>query len=334
MAAAPATGTMLAPGRGLIGHEAMSEGSFHNLLVAIRDPAKTHRALLAKAVSFAREGPCRIELFQALGPAPAGNGAAGAPRAIAIESAERRLARLAAASAVPLARITSHADIGASAPGAILARAAEQHADLIVVEYRRHGAAERLLRTSTARALLRRSVAPVLLARPRGGGYRDPVILAAVDPFHASEPEDLPQRVIEHAKGLASRLGGTVHLFHAFQPLEAVMPVASVPGEPLWVPEAGERAHESEVRAVFVRLAAAAGIPEARAHLHLGGVGEGLTQLTRRLRASILVAGSVARAGVARVLIGNTAERLIDRLDCDALIVKPRDFKPRDFKPR
>jgi universal stress protein E len=37
--------------------------------------------------------------------------------------------------------------------------------------------------------------------------------------------------------------------------------------------------------------------------------------------------GAVSRSGLQRLFIGHTAERLIDQLNCDVLIVKPRGFK-------
>ena len=36
--------------------------------------------------------------------------------------------------------------------------------------------------------------------------------------------------------------------------------------------------------------------------------------------------GSISCGGVAGVLVGNTAERIFDRLDCSLLVVKPEDF--------
>jgi hypothetical protein len=36
--------------------------------------------------------------------------------------------------------------------------------------------------------------------------------------------------------------------------------------------------------------------------------------------------GAVSRAGLKRVFIGNTAERMLDMLDCDVLVVKPPGF--------
>ena len=36
--------------------------------------------------------------------------------------------------------------------------------------------------------------------------------------------------------------------------------------------------------------------------------------------------GAISRTGIKRLLIGNTAERVIDDLNCDVLVVKPQDF--------
>jgi universal stress protein E len=39
--------------------------------------------------------------------------------------------------------------------------------------------------------------------------------------------------------------------------------------------------------------------------------------------------GAVSRSGLKRLFIGNTAERTLDRLDCDVLVVKPQEFVSR-----
>ena len=40
----------------------------------------------------------------------------------------------------------------------------------------------------------------------------------------------------------------------------------------------------------------------------------------------LLVMGSLSRGGRAGVLVGETAERLVARLDCSMLVLKPDDF--------
>jgi hypothetical protein len=39
--------------------------------------------------------------------------------------------------------------------------------------------------------------------------------------------------------------------------------------------------------------------------------------------------GAISRRGLQRLFIGNTAERMLDHLDCDVLVVKPAGFHTR-----
>lgn len=41
----------------------------------------------------------------------------------------------------------------------------------------------------------------------------------------------------------------------------------------------------------------------------------------------LIVMGAVARSGLSGLLIGSTAEKVIDRVDCSVLTVKPASFK-------
>jgi nucleotide-binding universal stress UspA family protein len=45
--------------------------------------------------------------------------------------------------------------------------------------------------------------------------------------------------------------------------------------------------------------------------------------------ASIVVMGAISRSGLKGFFIGNTAERVLDSLNCDVLVVKPTNFKQR-----
>ncbi len=42
--------------------------------------------------------------------------------------------------------------------------------------------------------------------------------------------------------------------------------------------------------------------------------------------ADIVVMGAIARSALKRVFIGSTAERVLETLPCDVLVVKPPDF--------
>jgi universal stress protein E len=55
----------------------------------------------------------------------------------------------------------------------------------------------------------------------------------------------------------------------------------------------------------------------------------GIARVARRIGADLVVMGAVSRSGLKRVFIGNTAERVLNDLPCDVLVVKPAHFEKR-----
>ena len=97
--------------------------------------------------------------------------------------------------------------------------------------------------------------------------------------------------------------------------------------EPLPLPAAIAEQHGRDVRAVFETLVAEHGLSGRRCHLRAGVPIDELPELARELGAGIVVMGAVSRSGLRRLFIGSTAERVLDRLKCDVLIVKPEGFR-------
>ena len=58
-----------------------------------------------------------------------------------------------------------------------------------------------------------------------------------------------------------------------------------------------------------------------------GLAGDVIPDLVSRERAGILVMGSLARTGIAGLLIGNTAERVLSTVEASVLAVKPPGFE-------
>jgi universal stress protein E len=90
----------------------------------------------------------------------------------------------------------------------------------------------------------------------------------------------------------------------------------------------------AQASAAFGRLLASGGIPARRRHLVAQPAIEAIPQMARRLRCDIVVMGAVSRSGLGRVFIGNTAERVLDELQCDVLVVKPARFVNRVGRAR
>jgi universal stress protein E len=69
-------------------------------------------------------------------------------------------------------------------------------------------------------------------------------------------------------------------------------------------------------------------IPTANVHLLEGAPHECLQQVALDRAADFLVMGAVSRRGLKKLFIGSTAERTLDRLPCDLVIIKPEGFEP------
>jgi len=64
-----------------------------------------------------------------------------------------------------------------------------------------------------------------------------------------------------------------------------------------------------------------------KAHLIAGLTHEELPAIAEKVGADVVVMGAVARNRWKRLFIGATAERTLEHLPCDLLIVKPDWFK-------
>jgi nucleotide-binding universal stress UspA family protein len=62
-------------------------------------------------------------------------------------------------------------------------------------------------------------------------------------------------------------------------------------------------------------------------HLIKGWPRKEIPALAERLDVDLVVMGTVARTGVPGLLMGNTAETILNQIDCSVLAIKPPGFK-------
>lgn len=208
---------------------------------------------------------------------------------------------------------------------AVIRAARRFAADLIVAE--RHSVSHHLpwLLRFTDFELLRLSTTPVLLVKS-GRSYLRPRILAAVDPGHSfAKPRELDREILGYASILAQALRGSLHAVYAFDPL----PIEALPTDVSLGEVAAEieRTAEQDARKAFDRALSHAGIPQSRRHMTALHPSDAIESVARQIDSSIVAMGSVSRSGLKRAVIGNTAERVLDHLACDILVVKPGSFR-------
>ncbi|PSJ15709.1 universal stress protein, partial [Nitrosomonas supralitoralis] len=62
-------------------------------------------------------------------------------------------------------------------------------------------------------------------------------------------------------------------------------------------------------------------------HLLKGSPREVIPALSKEIKTDLVVMGTVARTGISGFFMGNTAETILNQLDCLVLAVKPIGFK-------
>ena len=84
-----------------------------------------------------------------------------------------------------------------------------------------------------------------------------------------------------------------------------------------------EGAHKSELEALLEDF------PYERRDVHLikGSAAEIIPAFVEEQKVDLVVIGTVGRSGIPGLLIGNTAERVLNAVDCSVLTVKPEGFE-------
>lgn len=191
---------------------------------------------------------------------------------------------------------------------AAVSRAAlRAEADLVIKSTFRHGKLQRLLHSTSDFTIMRHSPAPVLLVRERKS-FSGKVILAALDLVSKDEGHmALNNAVVKNAHEMAEFTGLPLHV------------IAAVPAKPDFSHlMAGLEEHPGgEIAA----LAESFGVPLNHFHVQRGDAKRVIVEKANALKADIVVLGVSARSGVQGVLVGTTAQKILDKLDCDVLAV-------------
>lgn len=184
---------------------------------------------------------------------------------------------------------------------AILQQMRDSKPDLLVVRSWKRSRLARALFTYSDYKLIETASCPILLVK-NDAPYENARVIAAVDPMHLHDkPAALDERITEIGAAVAGALALPLHVYHALSP----------------VPSDQARA-QARVRL----LAKSVHVPNERIHVATGDPAVLLPGLVSGNSADLLVMGAVSRSWVAKALIGYTAERVLDRTDCDLLIVK------------
>ncbi|MCQ4345982.1 universal stress protein [Pseudomonas stutzeri] len=296
-------------------------------LLVIIDPTQTPQPALARAAWIARRSGAALELLICEFNSTLDSGllfdAPALDKARASLLAQRRewLEQLAAPLRQEGLTVGCEVRWGKPLHKMIIVRAEELKPDLVLKTAHSHGLIRRLLLSNTCWQLLRYCPAPLWLVKPEGE-WRGQRLAAALDPTHsADKPAALDHQLIAVARELSQTLGLEDHYLHSYAPLPRtlVFDAELVADYEYYVERTGERHREA-----FEQLLEGHAIDKPRSHLLQGFAEETLPRFVEENAVDLLVMGAIARGHLDTALIGHTAERVLENVDCDLLVVKPQ----------
>lgn len=210
----------------------------------------------------------------------------------------------------------------------IVRHAVRTEADIVFKDTHHHSALSRAFLTNTDWNLIRACPVPLWLTKPQPDNAT-PTFVAAIDPMNRHDkPAALDDEILNLCGRIADAVDGTVHAFHSYDPRIAIATATANAYIPVSLPfDEIEQQMLEEHQHRFNEVTSFHGVPEDKAHLVAGMTHEVLPALAKQLDASVVVMGAVARNRWKRLFIGATAERTLEELPCDLLIVKPDWFQ-------
>ncbi len=171
--------------------------------------------------------------------------------------------------------------------------------------------------TSTDWHLLREVQAPVMIAAEKKWRATKPIVAAVDLSDNSRGNRALNKRVIETAKEFAEKLDCKLYVVHALH-IPRVLKELDLVDEFTHTQEM-----KAELQPKLAKLATAHGLPVSSFKLKQGPIDKVITSESARLKAQLVVMGTVGRQGVKGKLLGNTAEKVLSMLRTDVLAIKP-----------
>ena len=187
--------------------------------------------------------------------------------------------------------------------------------DLVLAGTRGHSKWEHIFVGGNARRLIRNCPSSVWIVKAEHCG--SPKVVLATTDF-----SDSSLKAVREGLRVAQLAQSEFHLLYVIEELDEELIKRSPHGSPM---RKDINVYSRQRLESFVRLLET---DPGRVHLHLslGTAWQEISRTAQKLGADLVVIGTLGRTGVSRLLLGNTAEKVLETCDSSLLTVKPDEF--------
>ncbi|GAA6173696.1 universal stress protein UspE [Colwellia sp. KU-HH00111] len=205
---------------------------------------------------------------------------------------------------------------------AIIERVIKDDYDLVIKGTHQHDKLKSVVFTPTDWHILRKCPCPVLLVKEHEWPNNGNILAALNVGSDEEEHHSLNIKITKEAKQLAGLIQANVHLVNSFPgtPVNIAIEIPEFNAN-----EYNDTMHKHHEQAM-ISHANQFDISVANTHVEEGLPETVIEQVANKIDAELVILGTVGRTGFSAALIGNTAEHVIDQLNCDVLALKPDGY--------
>ncbi|MDP9501150.1 universal stress protein UspE [Bisgaard Taxon 45] len=203
-----------------------------------------------------------------------------------------------------------------------IAQEVEKHDYDLVVKYtKEEESITSLIFTPMDWQLLRKCPKPLLMVRDGDWKHQRRILIAVnVADDEEKNHKVFNEQLVSLGIDLADKLErGNVHLVTAYPPTPINMAID--------LPEFNSGEYERNIRGQYLlnmkALRQQFSIDEDHTHVREGFPEEVIPEVAKELEAELVVLGTIGRTGLSAAFLGNTAEHVINKLNCSLLAIKP-----------
>lgn len=296
----------------------------HKHIIVLIDPAEDSALAVSKASRLARLKDAHLTLFACgYSPSLASNQPLNPQTAEKAQKAYMHRMMEGLETVADIARneaveVTTEGVWDKHAGAALMNFLASHPTDMVVKATHHQNVIQRTFFSQTDWELIRHCPVPLLLTKSNAWG--DPVRLtAAVDPVQANDkPDTLDEHIVRWGKDFASHLNGRLELLHVYDPTPLLIYLDQPTIDSADISEEIREQHEQALH----QLAEQHSIDRDHTVLETGSTLSVIPEYLHQANVDMIIMGAVARSGLERWLLGHTAEKILDRITVDILIVK------------
>jgi len=205
---------------------------------------------------------------------------------------------------------------------AIIEQVIKEEHDLVIKSTHKHPKLQSILFTPTDWHLLRKCPCSLLLVKAHSWPKNGKIVVAINCVEDSEHHSDLNTKLIEHSKAMSNLLDGQLELVNAYPAMPINLSLELPEFDITDYTEAVRINHQQQLDVFSKKF----GFSDSAVHLIEGQAEYAVAEYASQIDAELVVLGTIGRSGFSAAIIGNTAEHIIDQLECDLLAIKPDGY--------